>query len=88
MVVVEACFGLDFYLWFWFVEREGTNNELNVLGVSPLIQSILRGDLKFEVGHEFKLSDNGPTRRQLYFLGDEIYPNWPIIAKPIHETTI
>lgn len=39
------------------------------------------------MGEGLKLSPGGPTRRHLYFLADVIYPNWPILAKPIHNPT-
>ena len=86
-IVVEAWCDRDLYIWSWFAGRAGTNNDLNVLAVSPLIQSILRGDYLFRLEEGFKLTEKGPERTQLYLLGDGIYPNWPLFAKPIHQPT-
>lgn len=86
-IVVEAWCDRSLYIWSWFAGRAGTNNDLNVLAVSPLMSEILRGDFAFEVEEPYKISENGSVRKQLYFLGDGIYPNWPLFAKPIHQPT-
>lgn len=61
MIVVGEWCDRGLYLSSLFAGKAGTNNELNVLVVSPLIQSILQGDFKFEVRYELTLADNGPT---------------------------
>lgn len=38
------------YTWHWFVGRIGTNNDVNVLMNSPLMQDILSGQYKFSSG--------------------------------------
>lgn len=84
-IVVEAWCDRTLYIWSWFAGRAGTNNDLNVLAVSPLMRKILRGEFLFQLKDSYKITADGSERRQLYFLGDGIYPNWPLFAKPIHH---
>lgn len=84
-IVVEAWCDRRLYVWSWFSGRAGTNNDLNVLSVSPLIQDILQGRFEFSTGVEYKIGEDGTVRKMLYLLGDGIYPDWPLFAKPIHH---
>lgn len=84
-IVAEGWCDRKLYLWSWFAGRAGTNNDLNVLAVSPLVQDIVRGKFKFSLTDEYSLIGGGVPRKRLYFLGDGIYPSWPLFVKPIHH---
>lgn len=86
-IPAEAWCDRNLYIWHWFVGRTGTNNDINVLMNSPLMQDILSGHYKLTTGESYKLVDDGVTRDMLYLLADGIYPDWIIFAKPIHHPT-
>lgn len=85
--MVEAWCNRNLYIWSWFAGRAKTNNDLNVLAVSPLMRGIIRRYFRLMLDDSYKITDQGPERKQLYFMGNGIYQNWPLLAKPIHHPT-
>ena len=76
----------DLYCWSWFSGRPGTNNDLNVLARSPLFQNIFSEQFSLSVTDGYNINQHGMPHHLLYFLGDGIYPTWPIFAVPISST--
>lgn len=86
-ILVEALCERNLYICSWFSCRAGTNNDLNVLSMSPLMRGILRDDYRFYFDDTFKNAAHGPERKKSYSLGNCIYPNWPLFANYIHHQT-
>jgi hypothetical protein len=63
-----------------FLGLMGSDNDLNVLGQSPLIHDMLVGearDMTFEV--------NGQEYNRYSLLADDIYPPWSCFVQNIHQ---
>ncbi|XP_052621098.1 uncharacterized protein LOC111901508 [Lactuca sativa] len=75
-IILEAVASQDLWIWHAFFGVAGSNNDLNVLGQSPLFNDIWTGkapDMMFTVnGHAYKYG---------YYLGDGIYPNYSTLMK-------
>lgn len=65
--------------------RTGTNNDLKVVEVSPLVQEIVSGKFNFKIDRGYDFVDGAITRRSLYLWGDGIYPDLVIFAMPIYH---
>lgn len=77
----------ELYCWHWYCCRPGTNNDINVLRRSPLFLAILAGRFKFQLPNDYRVVGGWVIRRIMYLLADEIFPPWPIFAKPNKEST-
>lgn len=77
-LILEAITDPDLYFWHVFFGEPGSLNDLNVLGKSSIVTSLLNGTFDLKIP-EYKL--NGTVRDWLYFLVDGIYPNWSIFVK-------
>lgn len=73
------------YKWRWFVEKAGTNNDVNALMSAPFFQDNLHGDLILRTGDEYYVCENGVCRNVLYFLVDEIYQNESLSGQRMHR---
>ncbi|XP_052621102.1 uncharacterized protein LOC128126941 [Lactuca sativa] len=75
-IILEAVASQDLWIWHAFFGVAGSNNDLNVLGQSPLFNDIWTGkapNMTFTVnGHAYKYG---------YYLGDGIYPDYSTLMK-------
>ncbi|XP_042041192.1 uncharacterized protein LOC121786621 [Salvia splendens] len=62
-------------VWKW---QFRSNNDINVLQSSPLINEQCRGE-----GPEIRFVANGKQYNMGYYLADGIYPRWPVFVKTI-----
>ncbi|CAL1411095.1 unnamed protein product [Linum trigynum] len=75
-IILEAVASYNTWIWHAFFGVPGSNNDINVLGMSPVFDRILNGSApraRFEV--------NGHTYDQCYYLADGIYPSWSTLVK-------
>lgn len=75
-VVLEAVASQDLWIWHADFGVAGSNNDINVLQRSSLIQALLHGT---DLTATYQI--NGTNRHQPYFLADGIYPSWSIFLK-------
>jgi hypothetical protein len=77
-IILEAVASHDRWIWHAFFGVAGSNNDINVLSQSDLFVKYLRGEdpkVQYSIkGREYDLP---------YYLGDGIYPEWPIFVKSI-----
>jgi len=78
-IVMETVCDEDTYVWHMNVGAAGSNNDVNVLKLSPLYHAIVAGlwpprTLNFTV--------NNRTRTMAYYLADGIYPRYAFFATP------
>jgi hypothetical protein len=69
-IILEAIASENLHIWHVFFGLPGSNNDLNVLGRSPLVYNLLTSearDMEFEV--------NGSHYERYYLLTNIIYPN-------------
>jgi hypothetical protein len=78
-IVIEAVAHQSLLCTHLFVGRPGAENDINVLGMSPLWHNASSG---LTMQHSFTV--NNQQFNTSYFLVDGIYPNYAIFAKPIH----
>ncbi|CAL2265025.1 unnamed protein product [Prunus armeniaca] len=77
-IILEAVAGFDAWVWHAFFEVTGSQNDLNVLGQSPVFNDVLRGEapnITYEINNT--IYHNG------YYLADDIYPRWTTFMKSI-----
>lgn len=74
-VVLEAIADQHMYFWHAFFGVAGSNNDLNVLQQSDLLQLGRQTDVPFSV--------RGCTFPRGYYLTDGIYPDWPTLVSSI-----
>ncbi|XP_023742259.1 uncharacterized protein LOC111890367 [Lactuca sativa] len=75
-IILEVVASQDLWIWHAFFGVAGSNNDINVLGQSPIFNDIWTGkalDMTFIV--------NGHAYRYGYYLGDGIYPNYSTLMK-------
>lgn len=80
-MIVEAVASPSLHCTHLFVGTPGSNNDINVLHLSPLYHNLCNGIIQNQhivCGHTFQ---------QPYFLVDGIYPQLPIFSKPISSAT-
>ena len=78
-IILEAIADQSLHIWHALFGLPGSNNDINVLDRSPLVQRMLEGegrDLYFEV--------NGKFYDRYYLLADGIYPQWSCFVQTIH----
>ncbi|CAL2254460.1 unnamed protein product [Prunus armeniaca] len=70
--------GFDTWVWHVFFGVAGSQNDLNVLGQSPMFNDVLRGEapkITYEV--------NNTVYQTGYYLVDGIYPRWTTFVKSL-----
>ncbi|CAL1390062.1 unnamed protein product [Linum trigynum] len=75
-IILEAMASYNTWIWHAFFGTPGSNNDINVLGMSPVFDCIVNGSaphVRFEV--------NGHAYDQCYYLADGIYPSWSTLVK-------
>lgn len=86
-MILEAVASQDLWFWHCYFGPAGSNNDLNVLQMSPIFNHILNGtapDTSFQlVGRDFQHG---------YYLVDGIYHEWAVFVKtiafPDNEVTV
>ncbi|CAL2260551.1 unnamed protein product [Prunus armeniaca] len=77
-IILEAVAGFDTWVWHAFFGVAGSQNDLKVLGQSPMFNDILRGEcpnITYQV--------NNTVYHNGYYLADGIYPRWTTFVKSI-----
>ncbi|GJY43947.1 ALP1-like protein [Tanacetum coccineum] len=77
-ILLEAIASNDLWIWHAFFGVSGMNNDVNVLGQSPIFNDLKSGrapDVPF-------MANNVPYKRG-YYLTDKIYPQWSVLIKSI-----
>ncbi|XP_023758839.3 uncharacterized protein LOC111907295 [Lactuca sativa] len=67
-IILEAVASQDLWIWHAFFGVAGSNNDLNVLGQSPLFNDIWTGKAPY-----MTFTVNGHAYKYDYYLGDAIY---------------
>ncbi|CAL2234641.1 unnamed protein product [Prunus armeniaca] len=77
-IILEAVASFDTWVWHVFFGVAGSQNNLNVLGQSPVFNDVLRGEapkITYEV--------NNTVYQTGYYLADGIYPSWTTFVKSL-----
>ncbi|CAL2267092.1 unnamed protein product [Prunus armeniaca] len=77
-IILEAVAGFDTWVWHAFFGVAGAQNDLNVLGQSPVFNDVLSGQ-----GPNITYQVNNTVYRTGYYLADGIYPRWTTFVKSI-----
>ncbi|KAI5352261.1 hypothetical protein L3X38_005152 [Prunus dulcis] len=77
-IILEAVAGFDTWVWHAFFGVAGSQNDLNVLGQSPVFNDVLRGQ-----GPNVTYEVNNTVYQTGYYLADGIYPRWTTFVKSI-----
>ncbi|XP_062209178.1 uncharacterized protein LOC133910957 [Phragmites australis] len=77
-IVLEAVASYDLWIWHAFFGMPGSLNDINVLHRSNIFSRLTDG-----TAPPVSYTINGTTYDMGYYLGDEIYPEWATIVKPI-----
>jgi hypothetical protein len=78
-IILEAIASEDLHIWHAFFGLLGSNNDLNVLDCSPLVESLLTS-----IARDRHFSINGCDYDRYYLLTDGIFPKWSIFVQSIH----
>ncbi|CAL8085687.1 unnamed protein product [Prunus armeniaca] len=70
-IILEVVAGLDTWVWHAFLGVVESQNDLNVLGQSPVFNNILRGEAS-NITSEI----NNSVHQNGYYLADDIYQRW------------
>lgn len=79
-MIMEAVATEDLWIWHAFIGLPGSNNDLNVLGRSPLIVDWMRGHAP-----DYEYHIDGKPYKSCYLLCDGIYPEWSVFVKTISK---
>ncbi|GJR97443.1 ALP1-like protein [Tanacetum coccineum] len=79
-ILLEAVASQDLWIWYAFFGVAGSNNDVNVLRQS----SVLNG-LKVGKAPEVPFVANDVTYKWGYYLTDGIYPEWAVLIKSISQ---
>ncbi|XP_021818692.1 uncharacterized protein LOC110760697 [Prunus avium] len=77
-IILEAVASFDTWVWHAFFEAAGSQNDLNVLGQSPVFNDVLRGH-----SPQITYRINNTIYSSAYYLADGIYPRWTTFVKII-----
>ncbi|CAL2278495.1 unnamed protein product [Prunus armeniaca] len=77
-IILEAVAGFDTWVWHAFFGVAGAQNDLNVLGQSPVFNDVLSGQ-----GPNITYQVNNTVYQTGYYLADGIYPRWTTFVKSI-----
>jgi hypothetical protein len=78
-IILEAIASEDLHIWHAFFGLPGSNNDLNVLDHSPLVENLLTYEVR-----DRRFTINGCEYDRYYLLLDGIYPKWSIFVQSIH----
>ncbi|GJX88635.1 ALP1-like protein isoform X1 [Tanacetum coccineum] len=79
-ILLEAVASQDLWIWHAFFGVAGSNNDVNVLRQSPVLN-----DLKVGKALEVPFVANDVTYKWGYYLTDGIYPEWAVLMKSISQ---
>ncbi|GJS63381.1 ALP1-like protein [Tanacetum coccineum] len=79
-ILLEAVVSQDLWIWHAFFGVVGSNNDVNVLRQSPVLN-----DLKVGKAPEVPFVANDMTYKWGYYLIDGIYPEWVVLMKSISQ---
>ncbi|XP_021810356.1 uncharacterized protein LOC110753715 [Prunus avium] len=77
-IILEAVAGFDTWVWHAFFEVARSQNDLNVLGQSPVFNDVLRGEAS-KITYEI----NNTVYQTGYYLVNGIYPRWTTFEKSL-----
>ncbi|CAL9030090.1 unnamed protein product, partial [Prunus brigantina] len=77
-IILEAVASFDTWVWYAFFRVAGSQNDLNVLGQSPVFNNVLRGH-----SPQITYRINNTVYLGAYYLSDGIYPRWTTFVKTI-----
>ncbi|BFG41905.1 hypothetical protein CerSpe_281790 [Prunus speciosa] len=77
-IILEAVASFDTWVWHAFFGVAGSQNDLNVLGQSPVFNNVLRGH-----SPQITYQINNTVYSGAYYLADGIYPMWTTFVKKI-----
>ncbi|CAL9025264.1 unnamed protein product [Prunus brigantina] len=78
MLAAVAVASFDYWVWHALFGVAGSQNDLNVLGQSPVFDEVLRGH-----SPQITYQINNTVYSGAYYLDDGIYPRWTIFMKTI-----
>nr|GEU44023.1 hypothetical protein [Tanacetum cinerariifolium] len=79
-ILLEVVASQDLWIWHVFFGVAGSNNDVNVLCQSPVLN-----DLKVGKAPEVPFVANDVTYKWGYYLTDGIYPEWVVLMKSISQ---
>ncbi|GJS85769.1 ALP1-like protein [Tanacetum coccineum] len=79
-ILIEAVASQDLWIWHAFFGVAGSNNDVNVLRLSSILN-----DLKIGKASEVPFVANDVTYKWGYYLTDGIYPEWAVLMKSISQ---
>ncbi|XP_008229452.1 PREDICTED: uncharacterized protein LOC103328823 [Prunus mume] len=79
-VVLEAVASFDTWIWHAFFGIPGAQNDITVLGRSPLFDSLTEGN-----SPQLDYYINSHRYNMRYYLADGIYPNWATLVQSIRH---
>ncbi|GKD44590.1 ALP1-like protein [Tanacetum coccineum] len=79
-ILLEAVASQDLWIWHAFFGVAGSNNDVNVLR-----QSLVLNDLKVGKEPEVPFVANDVTYKWGYYLTEGIYPEWAVLMKSISQ---
>ncbi|GJS71270.1 ALP1-like protein [Tanacetum coccineum] len=79
-ILLEAVASQDLWIWHAFFGVAGSNNDINVLR-----QSLVLNDLKVGKAQEVPFVANDVNYKWGYYLTDRIYPEWVVLIKSISQ---
>lgn len=77
---MEAAASKSLWIWHAFVGIPGSNNDLNILDRSPILQRISSGEMPL-----YSYFINDVQYMLPYLLADGIYPDWAIFLKTLSQ---
>ncbi|XP_021808577.1 uncharacterized protein LOC110752270 [Prunus avium] len=77
-IILEAVAGFDTWVWHAFFGVAGSQNDLNVLGQSPVFNDVLKGEAP-----QITYQVNNTVYQTGYYLADGIYPRWTTFVKTL-----
>ncbi|XP_021823254.1 uncharacterized protein LOC110764561 [Prunus avium] len=77
-IILEAVVGFDTWVWHTFFGVAGSQNDLNVLGQSPVFNDVLIGEAP-----QITYQINNTVYQIGYYLADDIYSRWTTFVKTL-----
>ncbi|XP_021825375.1 uncharacterized protein LOC110766367 [Prunus avium] len=77
-IILEAVARFDTWVWHAFFGVSGSQNDLNVLGQSPVFNDVLRGEAP-----QITYQITNTVYQTGYYLADGIYPRWTTFVKTL-----